>query len=143
MILAIWTIGFVAIVLTVLCAAVTGEIRRAGLLAEDAELRQLLLAGTDAARLRLAAALNESGSWTIDLPGALADQHAQLTMTIAAETRSDATVPAGSVAPAGGTRFAQLDAILPHHRMHETLRMVDRSGNGAWTVDDVVTDPAE
>lgn len=143
MLLAIWTIGFVAIVLTALCAAVTGEIRRAGLLAEDAQLRQLLLAGTDAARLRLAATPNESGSWMIDLPGALADQHAQLTITITALPPSAATVPAGSAAPAGGIRFVQLDAIWPHHRMHETLRMVDRVGNGAWTVDDAVTDPAE
>jgi type II secretory pathway component PulK len=109
MVTAIVLLGLVALTLASLGVAFVFESRRTLSLAQDAQLRQLLLAGTSEARSRLAAGgLDKSIS--IDLPDDLRQRGASLRL----QPQQDAST---------GQTVVEIEAELPRHRMAQRVRL--------------------
>jgi hypothetical protein len=118
MVTAIVLLGMVAIALVTLGAAFVFQSRRTLALAQDAQLRQLLLAGTQEAQSRLAASgLDKNIS--IELPNDLRQQGASLAL----QPQPDASA---------GQAIIQIQAALPRHRMAQRVRLAQHAGG--WEV---------
>jgi hypothetical protein len=114
MITAIFLMSLVTMTLTVLIAGVVGEARRTQSFTEDAQLRQLLLAGAEIARVQF-----QTSQQPVTLPDALQKEGAKLTITIQSrQSPDDATV--------------EIEASLPHHHMTDQLHLTRT--NGQWQI---------
>jgi hypothetical protein len=112
MITAIMLLSLTAVTITLLGSALVNQARRTQLAAEDAQLRQLLVAGADIARTKL----SSSGSFTVDLPPSLRDESAALTIQIQDNP--------------SGQKIATIKATFPHHSLSQQLTFT--SQNSAW-----------
>jgi hypothetical protein len=118
MVTAIVLLGLVAMTLASLGVAFVFQSRRTLSLAQDAQLRQLLLVGTWQARGRLGAAGLEKNI-SIDLPDDLRQRGATLRL----QPRQDAST---------GQIVVEIEATLPPRRMAQRIRLAPR-GTG-WQV---------
>jgi type II secretory pathway pseudopilin PulG len=118
MVTTIVVMGLIALTLAGLGRAFVMQSRRTLALAEDAQLRQLLLAGALEAESRVAAGgLDKNIS--IPLPDELRNRGAALTL------QPEPNAPTGQA-------IIQIDAALPRHRMSQriTLSQID----GRWEI---------
>ncbi|MGD0464048.1 MAG: hypothetical protein ABSB74_16320 [Tepidisphaeraceae bacterium] len=109
MVTAIFLVSLVTMTLTVLIAGVVGEARRTQMLSEDAQLRQLLLAGTEIARSQLPAEA-QTGQLPVTLPNSLRQAGAALTITIQSRQSPDDVQ-------------IEIEASLPRHRMTDRIHL--------------------
>jgi len=110
MVTAIVLLGLVALTLASMGVAFVFQSQRTLSLAQDAQLRQLLLAGTFEARTRLAASgLDKPVS--LDLPDDLREQGATLKLEPQPDT-------------AAGQITIQIEATLPRHRMAQRIHLL-------------------
>jgi type II secretory pathway component PulK len=114
MITAIVLLSLTAMAITVLGVTVLAQATRTRSLNEDAELRALLTAGVTFAKTQIQS--NATGHFPVPLPETLANNSAELTVDI----RSDSD----------GSRTADIEASLPHHRQSESVTFESR--NGTW-----------
>lgn len=126
MIMAIVLMALVALALASLAALVAYDARRTRDARTDAQLRQLLLAGTAAAidRARSAPPEADAHPWPVSLPQTLADDGATLTVKLSA------TGPEGTE--------ARIDATSEERSLGQTVVLVQR--NGQWAVKSAVVD---
>jgi len=122
MITAIFLISFTVMTLTVLMATIAAESRRAQILGQDAQLRQLLTAGATFAEAQLQS--NSSGRFSVPLPQALRQLDAELTVEIQPPSDEKAT--------------AEIEAALPHHHLSQRLSF-SRQASG-WQITDATLD---
>lgn len=115
---AIVLTGIIALTLAALGSAFVIQSRRTLALAEDAQLRQLLLAGALEAKSRLATSTMDR-NLSITLPDELRDQGASL------QLQPEANPPAGQA-------IFKIDAALPRHRMSQRVTMARRDGR--WEI---------
>jgi hypothetical protein len=113
MVMAIVLVGMVATTLVALSAGFAHQATRTRLLAEDAQLRQLLLAGTQIAAARLHDSRPADG--VVTLPDSLQLSGAALTIRMV------------SGAP-GQDQVVEILAILPRHRLSQQLHLQARDG---------------
>jgi type II secretory pathway pseudopilin PulG len=118
MVTAIVLMGLVALTLAALGSAFVVQSHRTQALAEDAQLRQLLLAGALEAQSRLAASTLEQRV-SIPLPAELADRGASLIL------QPDPDAPAGQA-------ILRIEAALPRHRMAQRLTLSQTAGR--WQI---------
>ena len=114
MITAIMLLSLTAMTITLLGVTLSNQARRTQFAVEDAQLRQLLTAGTAFAQTRIQS--DSSGRFSVPLPDALTQNSAELTVDI-------------HVGPSGD-KIAEVDASLPHHRLSQQLTF--SSQNGVW-----------
>ena len=115
MVMAIMCISLMAIVLAVAAVYAAGESRRTMLAAEDAQLRQLLVAGMEIAGTNLPL----TGRVDVDLPAELKERGAMLSLS--------------PVDGSGGTTVV-IEAGLPKHRVSQVVRFSQE--NGKWAAVD-------
>jgi hypothetical protein len=119
MVTAIFLMSLVTMTLTVLIAGVFGDARRTQTLSEDAQLRQLLLAGTTIARSELPNSVTQTGDLPVTLPNSLQQAGATLKITIQSiQSPADAIV--------------EIEVSLPHHQMTDQVHLTQ--SNGHWEV---------
>jgi type II secretory pathway pseudopilin PulG len=118
MVTAIVLLGLVALTLAALGSAFIFQSRRTRALAEDAQLRQLLLAGALEAQSRLADSTLEQRV-SIPLPAELADRGATLVLQ-----------PQPDAPP--GQAILRIEAALPRHRMAQRLTLSQTAGR--WQI---------
>jgi hypothetical protein len=106
MVTAIFLLSLVAMTLTALSAELFVQASRTRTLGEDAQLRQLLLAGTTFAQSHLDS--SSIAPMTISLPGALQRQSAVLTIKIRPGNSSS-------------EKIAEIEASLPRNRLSQQL----------------------
>jgi type II secretory pathway component PulK len=114
MITAIMLLSLTAMTITLFGVTLSNQARRTQFAVEDAQLRQLLTAGTALAQTRIQS--DSSGRFSVALPDALTQNSAELTVDIHA-------VPSGN-------KIAEVNASLPHHRLSQQLTF--SSQNGVW-----------
>jgi hypothetical protein len=102
--------------ITLLGVTLSNQARRTQFVGEDAQLRQLLTAGTAFAQTRISP--DSSGRFSVTLPDALTQDSAKLTVDIHADS--------------SGNKIAEVDASLPHHRLSQQLTF--SSQNGVWQI---------
>jgi hypothetical protein len=117
MVIAIVLMGLCAMTLTALGVTLSAQVRRTQIAAEDAQLRQLLLAGATFAREKTVS--NSLGKFEVLLPDSLRHDSALLNVDIQAGT-SDSE------------RIVQVKASLPHHQNSQRLLLTLQSG--AWQI---------
>ncbi|MGD0139436.1 MAG: hypothetical protein ABSD28_11210 [Tepidisphaeraceae bacterium] len=122
MVTAIFLMSFTVMTLTVLMATIAAQSRRAQILGQDAQLRQLLTAGAAFAEAQLQS--NSSGRFSVPLPEALRQLDADLTVEIQTPSDEKAT--------------ADVQAALPHHRLSQRLSF-SRQASG-WRITDATLD---
>ncbi len=111
MITAIFLMSLVTMTLTVLMTAICGDAQRTKSLNEDAQLRQLLLAGAEFAQLKLPDSISQVGHIPFTLPNSLKKDGANLTIEIQTiNSPTDVNL--------------EIEATLPHHKMTSHLRLV-------------------
>jgi type II secretory pathway pseudopilin PulG len=118
MVTAIVLMGLIALTLAALGTAFVIQSRRTLALAEDAQLRQLLLAGALEAQSRLAASALDKNI-PIALPDELRDRGASLSL------QPEPSPPASQT-------VIRIEAALPHHRMAQRLTLAQTDGR--WQV---------
>jgi len=106
MVTAIFLISFTVMTLAVLTATIATQCRRAQILGQDAQLRQLLNAGAVFAEAQLQS--DSAGRFSVPLPDPLRQLGADLTVEIQPVTDEK-------------TR-AEIEASLPHHYLSQRLR---------------------
>jgi hypothetical protein len=117
MVMAIFLMALSAMTLTALGVTLFTQARRTQMAAEDAQIRQLLMAGTVFAAEQVKS--NSMGSVDVPLPDALREDSAKLTVDVEEGTAS-------------GERTAEVEASVPRYRSSEHLRLVLRAGG--WEV---------
>jgi hypothetical protein len=123
--LAIATLAIVVAAAADLSVAVGADFQRTRLSANAAQLRQLLLAGCQAARQRIADGNVAGPVFTIALPGELASDGAVLTVTPSdGNSADDATM--------------SIDARWGGHRASERIRF--HRGDSGWVLAEVTLD---
>ena len=122
MVTAIMLISLTVMTLTVLMATIGDQSRRALVVAEDAQLRQLLDAGADFAQVKLQA--SSSGRFSVPLPEVLSRLGADLTVEIQGGWDEKTN--------------AEIEADLPHHRMSQHLTL--RRDGDHWRIADATLD---
>jgi len=115
MITAIALLSLTAMTITLLGMTLFNQARRTQIVAEDAQLRQLLIAGTTFAQSRVSVS---SGRFSVAIPDALRQDSAELTVDIRADSAGD--------------KIAEVDASLPHHRLSQQLTFSLQ--NGVWQI---------
>jgi hypothetical protein len=118
MVTAIFLLSLVTMTMTVLIAGVSGDARRTQMLSEDAQLRQLSLAGAEVARSQLPADAR-TGRLPVILPNSLRQNGAALTITIQSGQSPDDIQ-------------LEIEASLPRHRMTNHLHLTRTSGR--WQI---------
>ncbi len=119
MITAIFLMSLVTMTLTVLIAGVAGEARRTQTQSEEAQLRQLLLAGAEIAQSQLPASITQTGQLPVSLPDQLKQEGATLTITIQSiQSPEEVTI--------------EMEATLPHHQMTDQLHLTHTTGQ--WQI---------
>jgi len=118
MVTAIVLMGLIALTLAALGTAFVIQSRRTLALAEDAQLRQLLLAGALEAQSRLAASALDKNI-PIALPDELRDRGAALAL------HPEPNAPTGQA-------IIQIDAALPRHRMSQRVMLLQIDGR--WQI---------
>ncbi len=113
MVTAIVLIGLTAMTVTEIGLTVAADARRTTELAEDTQLRQLLLAGGEFAMQHRAA-----GHYEVSLPGQIAGK-------LSVNTHTDNTV--------------DVEAVLPRRRQSERLTLADE--NGRWRITQAILQP--
>ncbi len=121
---AIIVFGMVAVTIVSLSAAFSVQAGRAYSQSQDAQLRELLLAGAQAARARLDS--QSAFPVTIPLPSSLSDQGATLLLTRQSPQSPDAAV-------------IDIQASLPHHALAQRLQFSHASGT--WQLIDAQLNP--
>jgi type II secretory pathway component PulK len=116
MITAIMLLSLTAMTITLLGVTLANQARRTQFASEDAQLRQLLTAGTAFAQARIQS--DSSGRFSVALPDALKQDFAELTVDIHADS--------------AGNKIAEVEASLPHHRLSQQLTF--SSLNGVWQI---------
>ena len=86
------------------------------MLSEDAQLRQLLLAGAEIARSGFTA---HQGQWNIELPDVLKREGARLTVTVESQS-----------SPSEGV--LEIDASIPGRRMSEKVHLAETGAT--WNI---------
>jgi hypothetical protein len=114
MITAIMLLSLTAMTITLLGVTLSNQARRTQFAVEDAQLRQLLTAGTAFAQTRIQS--DSSGRFSVPLPDGLKQESAELTVEIHAGP--------------SGNKIAEVNASLPHHRLSQQLTF--SSQNGVW-----------
>jgi len=115
MITAIALLSLTAMTITLLGMTLFNQARRTQIAAEDAQLRQLLIAGTTFAQSRVSVS---SGRFSVAIPETLRQDSAELTVDIRADSAGD--------------KIAEVDASLPHHRLSQQLTFSLQ--NGVWQI---------
>ncbi|HXE55742.1 MAG TPA: hypothetical protein VN541_22150 [Tepidisphaeraceae bacterium] len=117
---ALALLGMVAAVTALLITNLRFAVMRTSLMPQDAQLRQLLLAGARdvAARARQWGAQPPRDSWSIQLPSDLADQHAGVTIH-PSEAGADAVI-------------VQVEARFDSRRAGESVRL--NRGGARWKI---------
>jgi hypothetical protein len=118
MVTAIFLMSFTVMTLTVLMATIAAQSRRAQILGQDAQLRQLLTAGAAFADAKLQS--NSSGRFSVPLPETLR------------QFSADLTVESQPIADEKAT--AEIEAALPHHHLSQRLSF-SRQASG-WQITD-------
>ena len=118
MVTAIVLTGIIALTLAALGSAFVIQSRRTLALAEEAQLRQLLLAGALEAKSRLATSAVDRNI-SIALPDELRDRGASLRLQPEAN-------------PAAGQAIIRIDAAFPRHRMSQRISFAQT--NGRWQI---------
>jgi hypothetical protein len=118
MVVAIVLIGLVATASAVLAIDFAAQARRTQSFAEDAQLRQLLLAGAQAAPRQLQAGTPPERK-SISLPDLLIEQGGVLTLQ---------TLPAASP----DEKLVRIEASLPRRHLAQDLRFTKR--DGSWRI---------
>jgi hypothetical protein len=117
MVIAIVLLGLSAMTLTALGVTFSTQVRRTQMAAEDAQLRQLLLAGATFARDKVVA--HSFGKFEVLLPDSLRHDQAVLNVDIQAGA-SDSE------------RIVEVAASLPRHQTSQ--RLVLSLQSGAWQI---------
>jgi type II secretory pathway component PulK len=115
MITAICLMSLTVIAAVALNSALIFEGRRSRMLNEDAQLRQLLLAGAEIAREDLASSALQQGISAVELPNQLQRRGARL-MLESHRSPSDAVV--------------EIEAFMPGRRMSQRIHLT--KSNGQW-----------
>jgi type II secretory pathway component PulK len=119
MVTAIFLMSLVTMTLTLLIAGISGDARRTQTLSEDAQLRQLLLAGTEIARSQLPATISQTTNLPTMLPTSLQQQSAALKITIQSiQSPTDIII--------------EIEASVPRHKMTDQVHLTQ--SNGHWEV---------
>jgi hypothetical protein len=116
MVTAIMLLSLTAMTMTLLGMTLSNQARRTQIAAEDAQLRQLLIAGSDFAQTRIASV--SAAHFAVPLPDALQHDSAQLTIDIHPDSAFQKT--------------AEISASLPHH--HLSQQLIFSSQNDAWQI---------
>ena len=124
MVAAISLFGLVAITIVSLASVFSVQARRAYSQSQDAQLRELLLAGAEAARARLDS--NSSFPANIPLPTTLSQEQATLTLTRQSPESADSAVIA-------------IQASLPRHTLSQRLTFSRQSNS--WQLTAVELNP--
>jgi type II secretory pathway component PulK len=119
MVMAIFMLSFTVVAAAALNSALFFQARRVRLLDQNSQLRQLLLAGTEIARARLASPAPRDGQWTVDLPDSLKEQEARLIIAIQSAGSPNKVV-------------AEVDASLPGCKLSQRVQLAE--ANGVWKV---------
>jgi hypothetical protein len=114
MITAIMLMSLAAMTMTLLGTTIINQARRTQILSEDAELRQLLIAG--AAFAEIEAESNSAGRVSVPLPDPLERNSAGLTIEFHSNSPTE--------------KIAEVEASLPHHRLSQQLTVSFE--NGLW-----------
>ena len=115
MVVAVVLIFIIGMTLSSLGFSTYMQMMRTQTLSEDAQLRQLLLAGMEIARGRL------QTSAKVEAPLALPDSLGADAATLALHLKSD---------PAAGQQTIQIDAAVSNRRLSQTVQFAQRGG--AW-----------
>lgn len=118
MLTAIVLLSLTAMTITLLGATLFNQARRTQIIGEDAQLRQLLIAGTAFAQTKVPS--DASGRFSVAVPDVLQQDSAELTVDIHADST--------------GNKIAEVEASLPHHRLSQQLTF--SSQNGVWQLSD-------
>jgi type II secretory pathway component PulK len=119
MVTAIFLMSLVTMTLTVLIAAIYSDAQRTKSLAEDAQLRQLLLAGSQIAQSQLPDSITQTSNIPVTLPDSLKNDGANLTIQIQSiQSSTDVTV--------------EIEATLPHHQLTNQLHLT--RANNTWQI---------
>jgi hypothetical protein len=118
MVTAIFLISFTVMTLTVLMATIAAQSRRAQILSQDAQLRQLLTAGAAFADAKLQS--DSSGRFSVPLPESLVQLSADLTVEI-------------QPGPDDKT-LVEIQASLPHHHLSQRLTFARKEDR--WRITD-------
>ena len=116
MVTAIMLLSLTAMTITLLGVTLSNQALRTRSIGEDAQLRQLLIAGTAFAQTRIPS--DSSGRFSVAVPDALGQESAELTVDIRAGSAGD--------------KIAEIEASLAHHRLSQQL--IFSSQNGVWRV---------
>ena len=116
MITAIMLLSLTAMTITLLGVTLANQARRTQSATEEAQLRQLLTAGTAFVQTRISS--DASGRFSVALPDALKQDSAELTVDISADS--------------AGEKIAQVDASISHHHLSQQLTF--SSQNGVWRI---------
>jgi hypothetical protein len=114
MVMALACVGLLTTALTVSGIIITSESRRTNLNADDAQLRQLLLAGEQISQSRLRTAWSGDQILNVDVPQSLHDQGAILTIQLV------------------GPGTVEIEADLPKHRTSQRDQFAQQ--NADWHV---------
>jgi hypothetical protein len=115
MVTAIVLMSLVGITLTVMMVAMRGESGRTQQAEDDAQLRQLLLAGSAFAISHA----ESSGHYSVPLPDGLRSRSAELTVEIQPGQGSD-------------EKIAEIEADLPKHRLSQQIYLSRLDGK--WSI---------
>ena len=116
MVTAIVLMSLVGITLTMLTVAMRGDSRRTQLAEDDAQLRQLLLAGSAFA----VSHADSNGHFSVPLPESLRERSAELSVEIQSGQGSD-------------EKIAEIEADIAKHGVSERIHLSRQGGN--WRVD--------
>lgn len=116
MITAIMLLSLAAMTITLFSVTIANQARRTELAGDDAQLRQMLMAGAAAARVHI----TQSGRFEVPLPDALKRDSGELSVEIREE--------------ADGGRTAHVEAAIGRHHRSQVLTFSSR--NGAWQIVD-------
>jgi hypothetical protein len=116
MVTALALMSLAVMAVTAMNSALFFEARRSRMLSEDAQLRQLLLAGAEIARNGFA---SHQGQWAIELPDPLKREGAELTATVESQSSPSEAV-------------LEIDASIPGRRMSEKVHLAETGGT--WNV---------
>jgi hypothetical protein len=126
MIMALVALSLASVVLGAAGMMVAGDVRRTRAASDDAQLRELLLAGAQIGQFRLQNSWTAGQSVTVNLPPALKDQ--------------DATLILQPIDPESATdRSVNIEATLGRHAMAERVHFIQRDGH--WQIDDAILNP--
>jgi hypothetical protein len=116
MLTAIMLLSLTAMTITLLGVTLSNQARRTQFAGEDAQLRQLLIAGTAFAQTRIPS--DSAGRFSVAVPDALWQESAELTVDIRAGSAGD--------------KIAEVEASFPRHRLSQQL--IFTSQNGGWQI---------